>query len=59
MEAMRLEKEAEAHPELKDSLLATAAEERRIGQSLMVPLQAEQDRIQASTINWVKAGDSR
>ncbi len=46
IEAMRLEKEAEAHPEWKDSLLALAAEERRIGQSLMPSLQAEQDRIQ-------------
>ena len=49
-EAMRLEKEAEAHPELKDSLLAIAAEERKIGQSLRAPLQAEQDRIQEEQI---------
>ena len=50
MEAMRLEKEAEAHPELKDSLLAIAAEERRIGQSLMASLQPERDRIQEERI---------
>lgn len=31
-EAMRLEKEAEAHPDLKDSLLALAAKERKTGQ---------------------------
>ena len=45
IEAMRLEKEAEAHPELKDSLLAIAAEERKVGQSLMPSLQAKQDQI--------------
>lgn len=45
-EAMRLEKEAKEHPELQDSLLAIAAEERRIGESLKPDLQAKKDRIQ-------------
>ena len=45
-EAMRLEKEAKEHPELQDSLLAIAAEERRIGDSLKPDLQAKMDRIQ-------------
>ena len=43
-EAMRLEKEAKEHPELQDSLLAIAAEERRIGDSLKPDLQAKMDR---------------
>ena len=38
--AMKLEKEAEANPELKDSLLALAAEERKIGEAFMPTLQA-------------------
>ena len=41
--AMQLEKEAEANPELKDSLLAIAAEERKIGESFMPALQARMD----------------
>ena len=45
-EAMRLEKEAKEHPELQDSLLAIAAEERRIGDSLKPDLQAKMDRNQ-------------
>ena len=45
-EAMRLEKEAKEHPELQDSLLAIAAEERRIGDSLEPGLQARMDRNQ-------------
>ena len=44
--AMQLEKEAEANPELKDSLLAIAAEERKIGEAFMPSLQARMDRIQ-------------
>ena len=45
--AMQLEKEAEAHPEIKDSLLALAAEERKIGESFMPALQAKMDSNQA------------
>ena len=45
-EAMRLEKEAKEHPERQDSLLAIAAEERRIGDSLKPDLQAKMDRNQ-------------
>ena len=45
-EAMRLEKEAKEHPELQDSLLAIAVEERRIGDSLKPDLQAKMDRNQ-------------
>ena len=41
--AMQLEKEAEANPELKDSLLALAAEERKIGEAFMPALQARMD----------------
>ena len=41
--AMKLEKEAEANPELKDSLLTIAAEERRIGEAFMPALQARMD----------------
>jgi hypothetical protein len=41
--AMKLEKEAEANPELKDSLLAIAAEERKIGEAFMPALQARMD----------------
>lgn len=39
MEAMRLEKEAESHPELKDSLLAISARERKTGQDLQAAFQ--------------------
>jgi hypothetical protein len=45
--AMQLEKEAETHPEIKDSLLAIAAEERKIGESFMPALQARMDSNQA------------
>ena len=45
--AMQLEKEAEANPELKDSLLALAAEERKIGEAFMPALQARMDSNQA------------
>ena len=45
-EAMRLEKEAKEHPELQDSLLAIAAEERRIGDSLKPDLLAKRERNQ-------------
>ena len=45
--AMQLEKEAEAHPEIKDSLLAIAAEERKIGEAFMPALQARMDSNQA------------
>ena len=41
--AMQLEKEAEANPEIKDSLLAIAAEERKIGEAFMPALQARMD----------------
>lgn len=41
--AMKLVKEAEANPELKDSLLALAAEERKIGEAFMPALQARMD----------------
>ena len=47
MEAMRLEKEAESHPEHKDSLLAIAAKERQTGQALMPALQQQMDDNQA------------
>lgn len=46
-EAMRLEKEAEEHPELKDSLLAIANKEREIGQSIMPALQERMNTNQA------------
>ena len=46
-EAMRLEEEAETHPELKDSLLAIATKEREIGQAFMPVLEERMDRIQA------------
>ena len=46
-EAMRLEKEAEEHPELKDSLLAIATKEREIGQSIMPALQERMNNNQA------------
>lgn len=49
-EAMRLEKEAKEHPELQDSLLAIAAEERRIGDSFKPDLQPKMDRIQEEMI---------
>ena len=45
-EAMRLEREAKAHPELQNSLLAIAAQEREIAQSLKPSLQAKQDQNQ-------------
>ena len=44
--AMQLEKEAEANPAIKDSLLAIAAEERKIGEAFMPSPQARMDRIQ-------------
>jgi hypothetical protein len=44
---MQLEKEAEAHPEIKDSLLAIAAEERKTGEAFMPALQARMDSNQA------------
>ena len=47
MEAMRLEKEAEEHPELKDSLLAIATKEREIGQDIMPTLQERMNNNQA------------
>ena len=46
-EAMRLEKEAQTYPELKDSLLALATEEREIGQGIMSNLQERMDKNQA------------
>ena len=46
-EAMRLEKEAESHPEHKDSLLAIAAKERQTGQALKPALQQQMDDNQA------------
>ena len=46
-EAMRLEKEAEEHPELKDSLLAIATKERDIGQIIMPALQERMNNNQA------------
>lgn len=46
-EAMRLEKEAEEHPELKDSLLAIATKERDIGQNIMPALQERMNNNQA------------
>lgn len=46
-EAMRLEKEAEEHPELKDSLLAIATKEREIGQDIMPTLQERMNNNQA------------
>lgn len=45
--AMQLEKEAEANPERKDSLLAIAAEERKIGEAFMPALQEKMDNNQA------------
>lgn len=45
--AMQLEKEAEAHPEIKDSLLAIAAEERKTGEAFMSALQEKMDNNQA------------
>lgn len=50
IKAMRLEEEAEAHPELRDSLLAIATEERQIAKNIMAPLQAEKNRIQEEQI---------
>lgn len=47
IEAMRLEKEAESHPEQKDSLLAIAARERQTGQALMPALQEQMNNNQA------------
>ncbi len=41
--AMQLEKEAKTNPEFKDSLLAIAAEERKIGNMLKPGLQARMD----------------
>ena len=46
IKAMRLEKEAEEHPELRDSLLAVAAKERAIGESLKASAQEKLDRNQ-------------
>ena len=40
VEAMRLEKEAKAHPELQDSLLAIAGRERETAREIMAALQA-------------------
>ena len=51
-EAMRLEKEAEEHPELKDSLLAIATKEREIGQSIMPALQERMNNNQAERIDY-------
>ena len=45
--AMQLKKEAEAHPEIKDSLLAIAAEERKTGEALMPALQEKMDNNKA------------
>lgn len=45
--AMQLEKEAEAHPEIKDSLLAIAAEERKTGEAFKPALQEKMDNNQA------------
>lgn len=45
--AMQLEKEAEANPKRKDSLLAIAAEERKIGEAFMPALQEKMDNNQA------------
>ncbi|MBR5385039.1 MAG: hypothetical protein IK143_04130 [Bacteroidales bacterium] len=42
--AMRLEKEAESHPEHRDSLLTIAAKEREIGKSIEPILQAKVDQ---------------
>lgn len=44
--AMRLEEEAEAHPELRDSLLAIAAEERQIAKDLKASVQVRRNQIQ-------------
>lgn len=44
--AMRLEEEAEEHPELRDSLLAIAAEERQIAKDLMASVQVRRNQIQ-------------
>ena len=44
--AMRLEEEAEEHPELRDSLLAIAAEERQIAKDLMASVQLRRNQIQ-------------
>ena len=46
IKAMRLEEEAEAHPELRDSLLAIAAEERQIAKDLMASVQVRRNQIQ-------------
>lgn len=46
-EAARLEKEAEEHPERKDSLLAIATKERKIGQVSMPALQERMNNNQA------------
>lgn len=47
IKAMRLEKEAEEHPEVRDSLLAIAAKERETGESLKASAQGKMDRNQA------------
>ena len=44
IKAMRLEKEAKEHPELKDSLLAIAAMERATGESLKASAQEKLNR---------------
>ncbi len=41
--AMQLEKAAEANPELKDSLLALAAEERKSGEAIMPANEEKRD----------------
>ena len=46
IKAMRLEKEAKDHPELKDSLLAIAAKERATGESLKASAQEKLNRNQ-------------
>ena len=46
MAAMRLEKEAEAHPEIRDSLLALAVRERETGQGLVTIYQGKLSRNQ-------------
>ena len=46
MAAMRLEKEAEMHPEIRDSLLALAVREREAGQGLITLYQGKLSRNQ-------------
>lgn len=46
IKAMRLEEEAEAHPELRDSLLAIATEERQIAKNLMASVHVRRNQIQ-------------